>query len=668
MDPDIENSVKRIVGEEIRKTQNDLLSQMEGMFSIKLQEFDHQQKERSELQMNRLQNELSGNDDYKFQRKSCEDQFKFNRKLSVLLKEADASLESRDPSASLAKQKISEGIQLIRYRQKLVKMADSSEMGWKVVQEYTANPLADDSEDDRKILRAQTRAERKTKSEKAKKKRPTPYSRPTSTATSSDANGKASGRPGVCYNCYKPGHWKFECPEKKRKLSTNLFNVNKLSSICSDLVHGNSFQVNTNHLTDKSLKYFMNDDSICLLERERIEQVSSQLTVNSSLLTPVGKLKKSIHKWRDIDTSMYILSVIEKGYGIPFKVMPDNVILRNNKSARDNGEFVIGEILKLTEKGCISEVNDIPFVVNPLTVAFSRSKKPRLVLDCRHINECIHQFRFKFEDAEEKCVWYPQQNMTWIGLVWDMEFGKLRVSSERIDRLVDVISKILFCVGKGKMLHNAKFVAGIVGQIISMQAVLGNLVRLRTRELYNCILLRASWKSLVALTAPAVEELRYWLNSVTQLNEQGNDLHESDVCDLVAFTDASEVGFGGYIVPAVDGICAESVCDSLEILTDCCLELPGNSLKTVVGSWSVLESGKSSTWRELEAVSRTVKSSLRCLENHCLKLNTDNKNVTSIVKNGSKKPELQNIACELNYLCSENNIKIKPHWIPREQI
>ncbi|CAG2229896.1 unnamed protein product [Mytilus edulis] len=164
--------------------------------------------------------------------------------------------------------------------------------------------------------------------------------------------------------------------------------------------------------------------------------------------------------------------------------------------------------------------------------------------------------------------------MTWIGLVWDMEFGKLRVSSERIDRLVDVISKILFCVGKGKMLHSAKFVAGIVGQIISMQAVLGNLVRLRTRELYNCILLRASWKSLVALTAPAVEELRYWLNSVTQLNEQGNDLHESDVCDLVAFTDASEVGFGGYIVPAVDGICAESVCDSLEILTDCGLELP----------------------------------------------------------------------------------------------
>jgi hypothetical protein len=50
-----------------------------------------------------------------------------------------------------------EGMELLRYRQKLVKIADSSELGWRVVQEYTANPLADDSEDDKKILRAQTR-------------------------------------------------------------------------------------------------------------------------------------------------------------------------------------------------------------------------------------------------------------------------------------------------------------------------------------------------------------------------------------------------------------------------------------------------------------------------------------------------------------------------------
>ena len=70
MDPaDLENSVKRIIGEEIKKSQNDLLTQMDGLFSVKLKDFDNQQKERSESQMSRLQSELSSSDEYKFQRK-----------------------------------------------------------------------------------------------------------------------------------------------------------------------------------------------------------------------------------------------------------------------------------------------------------------------------------------------------------------------------------------------------------------------------------------------------------------------------------------------------------------------------------------------------------------------------------------------------------------------
>ena len=87
-----------------------------------------------------------------------------------------------------------------------------------------------------------------------------------------------------------------------------------------------------------------------------------------------------------------------------------------------------------------------------------------------------------------------------------------------------------------------------------MQAVLGPLVRLKPRNLYNCILLRASWNSLVALTAPAVEELRYSLQSVNDLNIKGADLQESDLCDLETYTDASEIVFGGYVIPAKDGL------------------------------------------------------------------------------------------------------------------
>ena len=68
---------------------------------------------------------------------------------------------------------------MIAQRQKLIKMADASELGWLVVNEYVTNPLASDSEDEKRIYKAEARATRKYKAEKSNKKtrrfRSTPY-------------------------------------------------------------------------------------------------------------------------------------------------------------------------------------------------------------------------------------------------------------------------------------------------------------------------------------------------------------------------------------------------------------------------------------------------------------------------------------------------------------
>jgi hypothetical protein len=57
---------------------------------------------------------------------------------------------------------------------------------------------------------------------------------------------------------------------------------------------------------------------------------------------------------------------------------------------------------------------------------------------------------------EDKCIWYPQQDMIWIGLVWDMKSGKFRISNERVDRLVNVVEKTLLHVRKDKVLYRHK--------------------------------------------------------------------------------------------------------------------------------------------------------------------------------------------------------------------
>lgn len=66
--------------------------------------------------------------------------------------------------------KFAEGISLVKHRQKLIRMADSHEVGWLVVQEYESNPLAEDFDDEKRIQKPQYRPERKIKAEKVKHK------------------------------------------------------------------------------------------------------------------------------------------------------------------------------------------------------------------------------------------------------------------------------------------------------------------------------------------------------------------------------------------------------------------------------------------------------------------------------------------------------------------
>ena len=57
----------------------------------------------------------------------------------------------------IARENFVEVITLVNHRQKLIKIADSSQLGLKVVQKYVANHLADDSDDKKKIITAENR-------------------------------------------------------------------------------------------------------------------------------------------------------------------------------------------------------------------------------------------------------------------------------------------------------------------------------------------------------------------------------------------------------------------------------------------------------------------------------------------------------------------------------
>ena len=522
-----------------------------------------------------------------------------------------------------------------------------------MVNEYETNPVASDSEDEKRIYKAEARASRKAKSERGLRRgrwrggylysrRGFGYRRMTeAAATTSQTQNQPTKRQGNCFICHGEGHWKFECPSAKAANSSN----NKISSY--------SFP------------------SACqsnILIHDQSSEESKKSPDEEVKVSPVGRLNQELNKWKEITDDSYILDVIEHGYQLPLKDNPPGTVLRNNRSARDNMFFVKEEVKNLVSRGVVSQVHEAPKVVNPLTVAYNKKGKPRLVLDCRHVNQYLHTFKFKYEDikiaeemfekgsflftydlksayhsidinlkhrsllgfavhdggktkwyvfnslpfgiasaghiftkvlrvvvafwrakghkiimflddgiggaktldeavrssnfaretlltlgfllAEEKCQWEPTRQAVWLGYYIDMHEARLYITEERIKRLEIFIDSVLSQIEKDQYsLIHVKVLASVVGQIISLQHVIGKKVRLLTRQMYKCILSRASWNAPVFVSEAAKSELLFWKTNARGLNDKGKSLYGKTFYELGVYADASSTGYGGFIEP-----------------------------------------------------------------------------------------------------------------------
>ena len=107
----------------------------------------------------------------------------------------------------------------------------------------------------------------------------------------------------------------------------------------------------------------------------------------------------------------------------------------------------------------------------------------------------------------------------------------------------------------------------------------------------------------------ALEEMKFWQQNVAYLNKGLSWKREQRLTELI-YSDASNRACAAFI----------------------------QSEETVFHqNWSELESVKSSTWRELKAVSLAIESCVDAVKNQNISWFTDNQNVVSIVHKGSDK-------------------------------
>ncbi len=114
----------------------------------------------------------------------------------------------------------------------------------------------------------------------------------------------------------------------------------------------------------------------------------------------IGRLKAHGSFWRQIGAPQFILNVVCSGYVIPFLNEPPGSFSDNNRSALDHVDFVTDAISELVRLGTAVQVDDRPYIVNPLSVSVQSDGKERLILDLSFVNLYLRKFKIKFEDGK----------------------------------------------------------------------------------------------------------------------------------------------------------------------------------------------------------------------------------------------------------------------------
>ena len=125
----------------------------------------HQERDTAD---ERLVKRMRMNKQPSFKKPGHEKQFHFNDKVRDKLEKSDAALVQQPPAVEKARAALQEGQKLIELRQKLIKIADRSEHGWATVAEYEEDELADNSDDEKRLFRAEARAGRRSKQKTSK--------------------------------------------------------------------------------------------------------------------------------------------------------------------------------------------------------------------------------------------------------------------------------------------------------------------------------------------------------------------------------------------------------------------------------------------------------------------------------------------------------------------
>ena len=154
---------------------------------------------------------------YAFRRPGNAAQFAFVEGMMEYVREAAWHIEKVEGAkVEAALGELKKGEESLKRRMRLIKIADRSDHGWKTIEAYEDDELALDSDDQKRLARAEKEAEKRAN--KKKPKVATTVAAPVPMGDVAQQTARRHGAPppgriGPCYNCGELGHLSRYCPK-----------------------------------------------------------------------------------------------------------------------------------------------------------------------------------------------------------------------------------------------------------------------------------------------------------------------------------------------------------------------------------------------------------------------------------------------------------------------
>ena len=237
----------------------------------------------------------------------------------------------------------------------------------------------------------------------------------------------------------------------------------------------------------------------------------------------------------------------------------------------------------------------------------------------------------------EKSHWEPSQELTWLGVTVNLASGSFSISNEREKSLMSTLEFVC----KKLPFTSARKLSNLAGKIMSTKWVLGDITHLKTRHLYRVIEGRYTWDKTISLNqhCQAITEIVYWKNNFQSLNTR--KLNQHTVPTVTVASDASSSGLGAHTQA-------------------------GSKEAIIHKNFSPQECGTSSTYREVYAILFALSSLKYIHKGETILWYTDNWAASKIIRKGSPKPDLHEMAEKVFNLCKKYQIKLLVEWVPRE--